>query len=351
MKINEALLSPYTKELKDSLCIKGVQIEKLVPNLSNKSRYIVHYESLKMYIALGMKLKKIHRGIEFYQSPWLKKYIEKNTEERKKATSEFDKNFFKLMNNSVFGKSMENLRARVSVHLVNSVKKLHKVVAKPSFHSFKIFNKHLTAVHLKKSELYLNKPSYIGFCILELSKTLIYDFHYNYIKPRYGENAILLFTDTDSLCYNIKTRDVYDDWSQDLALFDTSDYPKSHKLYRLENKKILGKMKDEMNGKIILEFVGLRPKMYSIKLENSEKKTAKGVSKSTIKKKLKHDMYKKCLFEKRKISAKMHYIRSDCHNIYSVEVNKIALSPFDDKRYVLPNGTDTLALGHYHTEK
>ena len=160
------------------------------------------------------------------------------------------------MNNSVFGKTMENLRKRVNVKLVNNPKKLTKLVSSPSFNSFRIFSEDLAAVNMHKTTLYLNRPIYVVFCILDLSKTLMYEFHYNHIKAKYDNNAKLLFTDTDSLCYEIKTDNIY--------LFGTSDYPPSHPLNSTTNKKVLGKMKDETAGIPIQEFVGLRSKMYSL---------------------------------------------------------------------------------------
>ena len=158
-----------------------------------------------------MELKKIHRAMEFNQSKWLKQYIDFNTQKRTNAKNAFEKDFFKLMNSSVYGKTMENLRKRVDVGLITDEQKLIEWVSKPTYVSSKMFNKNLEAVHKAKEVLTLNRPAYVGMCKLELSKTLMYDFHYNIIKPLYGENAKLLFTDTDSLMYEITTEDVYKD--------------------------------------------------------------------------------------------------------------------------------------------
>ena len=173
------------------------------------------------------------------------------------------------------------------------------------------------------------------------------------MKPKYGCNAKLLFTDTDSLCYEIKTGDIYQDMLQDIDLFDTSEYGQNHPLYSLANKKVIGKMKDETHGIPIQEFIGWRPKMYSILFtENDklvEKKTAKGIKKSVTKRKLRHANYKECLFEKRQTMVNMNQIRSERHEIYSIKLNKIGLSPYDDKRYILNNRMSTLAYGDYKT--
>ena len=158
---------------------------------------------------LGLKVTKVHRALRFNQSPWLKQYIDFNTEKRKNANTSFQKDFFKLMNNSVFGKTMENLRKRVDVRLVTNKDQLAKWTSKPTYVSSKIFNENLVAVHKLKEKLTLNRPAYIGMCILDLSKTLMYEFHYDYIKKKYGDKAKLLFTDTDSLTYEIESNDVY----------------------------------------------------------------------------------------------------------------------------------------------
>ena len=172
-------------------CKNGV--EKLIPNLRNKTKYVIHYKNLIQCLKAGMKLKKIHRGIKFIESDWMKPYIEKNTNLRAKAKNNFEKDFFKLMNNSVFGKTMENIRNRVDVKLVNTEEKLRKLVAKPNFRSRKIFSENLISVHMKKTSLTMNKPVYLGMCILDLSKTIMYDFHYNYIKPKYGESETIIY--------------------------------------------------------------------------------------------------------------------------------------------------------------
>ena len=173
---------------------------------------MLHYWNLQLYLDLGLKVKKVHQVLEFDQSPWLKQYIDFNTEKRKHVRNPFKKDFFKLMNNSVFGKTMENLHKRVDVRLVTNEKKLLKLTSKPTNVSSKIFNENLVAVHKIKETLTLNRPAYVGMCILDLSKTLMYDFHYNYIKNKFGDRAKLLFTDTDSLTYEIEAEDIYQDF-------------------------------------------------------------------------------------------------------------------------------------------
>ena len=330
-------------------CKNGV--EKLIPNLRDKTKYVIHYKNLIQCLKAGMKLKKIHRGIKFIESDWMKPYIEKNTNLRTKAKNNFEKDFFKLMNNSVFGKTMENIRNRVDVKLVNTEEKFKKLVAKPNFKSRKIFSENLISVHMKKTSLTMNKPVYLGMCILDLSKTIMYDFHYNYIKPKYGDKAKLLFTDTDSLMYEIETEDFYKDISGDVKnRFDTSDYPENHpsKIPTGINKKVLGMFKDEAAGKIIKEFVGLRAKLYSFKMdEGGDNKKCKGVKKQVVESSITHEDYKTCLTTGKEQLRKQNILRSYNHEVYTEEVNKIALSAQDDKRYILSDGVHTLAWGHH----
>ena len=196
IKVNEDMLSKCCKKIAKKYKISTGLVNKLIPTLGNKEKYVLHYRNLQLYIDLGLKVSKVHRVLQFNQSPWLKQYIDFNTLKRTNAKNAFEKGFFKLINNSVFGKTMENIRKRVDVRLVTDGKKLMKLTSKLTFVSSKIFNENLVAVHKIKETLTLNRPAYVGMCILDLSKTLMYDFHYNYIKNKYQNKAELLFTDT-----------------------------------------------------------------------------------------------------------------------------------------------------------
>ena len=348
IKVTTDMLADYSKKIARKYNISTGLVHKLIPTLNNKIKYVLHYRNLKLYTDLGLKITKVHRVLKFKQSPWLKQYIDFNTEKRKNAKNSFEKDFFKLMNNSVFGKTMENIRKRVDVRLVTDSKKLIKLVSKPTFVSSKIFNENLVAVHKIKESITLNRPAYLGMCILDLSKVLMYDFHYNYIKNKYGKNSRLLFTDTDSLTYEIETEDVYQDFWNDKDKFDNSDYPESSPFFNKVNKKVIGKFKDETASIPITEFIGLRSKMYSyIKDNNKVEKTAKGIKKNIIKNNIKHEDYKKTLFNNEQIHHKMKTIRSQQHQLGSFEINKISLSCFDDKRHLLEDGINSYAYGHY----
>ena len=335
IKVTNDMLSKYSKQIAEKYGISTGLVSKLIPTLSNKEKYVLHYRNLQLYIDIGLKVTKVHRVLEFNQSPWLKQYIDLNTEKRKNAKNAFEKDFFKLMNNSVFGKTMENIRKRVDVRLITDEKKFLKYVSKPTYVSSKIFNENLVAVHKIKETLTLNRPAYVGMCILDLSKTLMYDFHYNYIKQKYGSKAKLLFTDTDSLTYEIEAKDVYQDFFKDKDKFDNSDYNKDSKYYFDNNKKVIGKFKDEAAGVPVVEFVGLRSKMYSyVKDDQKGGKTAKGIKKNIIKKDITHENYKDTLFNNKQMNHKMKTIRSENHKLCSYEINKVSLSCFDDKRYI-----------------
>ena len=267
LKKKDDMLSDYCREIKNLHGNSSGSVAKLIPTLNKKTKYVLH-QNLKLYLELGLQLTKVHRVLEFSQRKWLKSYIDFNTEMRKDAKNSFEKDFFKLMNNGVFGKTMENLG---KICNVEEEKRLLKLTSKPTYISNKIFDENLVGVNTKKERKKLDKPSYVGMCILDLSKTLMYDFHYNYIRKKYTD-CQLLFTDTDSLFYHIKTEgDVYKDFWEDRSLFDNSDYPKSSKFFYGENKKVIGKFKDESAGKPILEFIGLKSKMYSYKKEEYEK--------------------------------------------------------------------------------
>ena len=274
-------MSDYQRQLMADLGLEPPNTEKLVLTLEDKEKYVTHYKNLQFYLSQGMKLKKVHRVLEFDQEPWMKPYIKMNTDFRKQAKSDFESDFYKLMNNSVFGKTMENLRNRVDVKIVRAWEqnKIRKLVSDPAYDRFALFSNSMAGIHMHKRRLVLNKPVYTGMTILENSKILMYEFYYTHLKARYGPRCELIYTDTDSLLLHIQTDDVYKDMAAYEWHYDTSNYPKDHELYSAKNKKALGKMKDECGGELIEEVIALRPKMYSIKKASSSIKKAKGVKK------------------------------------------------------------------------
>ena len=287
--------------------------KKLICNLSNKKKYVIYVNSLKQALNHGLKLKKIHRVIEFNQKEWLKPCIDMNTELRKAAKNDFEKDLFKLMNNSVFGKTMENIRKHRDTKLVRT----DKLVSEPNYHTINLISEDLSNTEMKKSKVEMNKPIYLGLSILEISKILMYEFWYDYMKPKYDNNVKLCYMDTDSFIMNLKTNDFYKDIASDVEnRFDTSNYEVNRPLPMGKNKKVIGLMKDELGGKIITEFVTLRPKTYSYLTDDGkEDKKAKGTKKCVIKKMIKFYDYKKCLLNDEVILKSQHRFISKKHDV------------------------------------
>ncbi|CAH1639524.1 unnamed protein product [Spodoptera littoralis] len=210
------------------------QCKKLIANLYNKYRFVIHYLHLQECLKNGLILLKIHRILTFFQDNFLEPYISLNTSLRQKAKSDFERDFFKKQNNSIFGKTIENKRKQLDVRLVqvwkdklNTTNKLHgaeKYISAPNFKDLTILDKNLVAIQLNKTKVVLDRPIYIGFSILEISKTHLYNFHYSVMKKIYGDNIKLCYTDTDSLLYHIKTDDFYTDMKNNITYFDTSNF-------------------------------------------------------------------------------------------------------------------------------
>ena len=314
--------------------------KKLVCNLHNKKNYVVHINMLKQALSHGLKLKKVHRVIEFEQEAWLKKYIDFNTDLRAKATNDFEKDFFKLMNNAVFGKTMENVRKHRDIKLVKTDKKRNKLVSEPNCHTMKLIDDNLAIIEMRKVKVKMNKPIYLGLSILELSKITMYEYCYDYVKIKYEDRVRLCYMDTDSFVLKVRTKYFYKDISEDVKdRFDTSNFYYDRPLPIGVNKKVVGLMKDELGGGIITEFIALRPKAYSYRTDDLvELKKAKGTKKCVVKKMLGFDDYKKCLFEKKKVLKSQQRFKSENHTVYTECINKITLSCDDDKRIVTSDG-------------
>ena len=322
--------------------------KKLVCNLYNKKKYVVHIKSLKQALNHGLKFKKIHRIIEFNQEAWLKPYIDMNTELRKLGRNDFEKDLFKLMNNSVFGKTLENIRKHRDIKLVTTDKKRSKLVSEPNYHTINLISEDLSVIEMKKTKVKMNKPIYLGLSILEISKILMYEFWHDYMKPKYNDNVRLCYMDMDSFIMNIKTNDFYKEISYDVDnRFETSNFAVKKQLPIGKNKKIIGLMKDELGGEIITAFIALRPKTYSYLTDNDKiDKKAKGTKKCVIKKMIKFDDYKKCLLNDEVILKSQQRFISNKHDVYTEDVNKIALSNDDDKRIVLSNKITSYPYGY-----
>ena len=228
-----------------------------------KKSYVVHIRSLKQALSHGLMFKKVHRVIQLNQEAWLKPYIDMNIELRKHVKNDFEKDFYKLMNNALFGKTMENVKKHRDIKLVTTNKRRNQLVSEPNYHKTKWFSENLLAIEMKKTNVKINKPVYLGLSISEISKTLMYEFWYDYMKPKYGDNIKLCYVDTDSFIMHIKTEDFYRDIANDVEKrFHTSNYECDRPLPTGKNKKMIGLMKDELGGKIMTEPIALRPKTY-----------------------------------------------------------------------------------------
>ena len=271
-----------------------------------------------------------------------------NTELRKAAKNDFEKDLFKLMNNSVFGKTMENIRKHRDIKLVTTDKKRSKLVSEPNYHTVNLISEDLSIMEMKKTKVKMNKPIYLGLSILEISKTLMYEFWYDYMKPKYNDKVKLCYMDTDSFIMNIKTNDFYEDIARDVEnRFDTSNYEVNRPLPTGKNKKVIGLIKDELGGKIITEFVTLRPKTYSFLTDDgNEDKKAKETKKCIIKKMIKFNDYKKCLLDDEVILMSQQIFISKKHDVYTENINKIALSNNDDKTIVSSNKISSYPYGY-----
>ena len=336
--------------------IKIDKCKKLLCNLYDKKNYVVHIRSLKQALNHGLILKKVHRVIQFNQEAWLKPYIDMNIELRKKAKKDFEKDFFKLMNNAVFGKTMENVRKHRDIKLVTTDKRRNQLVTEPNYHTTKWYSENLLAIEMKKTKGKMNKPIYLGLSILEISKILMYEFWYDYMKPKYGEKVKLCYMDTDSFIIYIKTEDFYKDIADDVEKrFDTSDYKVDRNLPTGKNKRVIGSMEDELNGRIMTEFVALRPKTYAYQIydyndddDDNKLKKAKGTTKCVIKGELKFNDYKDCLLKTvyKVVLKSQQRFKGERHDVYPENVNKIALSNNDNKRLLTFDKITTYPYGY-----
>ena len=267
-----------------------------------------------------------------------------NTELRKIAKNDFEKDFFKLMNNAVFGKTMENVRKHRDIKLLTADKKRSKLVSEPNYHTINLISENLSLIEMRRTKVKMNKPIYLGLSILEISKLLMHEFWYDYMKPKYDDNVKLCYMDTDSFY-----KDFYKDVANDVGKrFDTSNYEVDRPLSTGKNKKVIGLMKDELGGRIITEFDALRPKTYSYLTDDcKEGKKAKGTKKMcVIKRIIKFNDYKNCLLNGEVALKSQQRFKSKGHDAYTENINKIALSSNDDKRLIAPEKITSYPYGY-----
>ncbi|XP_003243221.1 uncharacterized protein LOC100569006 [Acyrthosiphon pisum] len=387
----------------------GSTVRKLMATFQRKEHYVVHYMNLKQAMAHGVVVEKTHRVLEFRQSPWLAPYINLNTELRKQAKNKFEEKFFKDLNNSVYGKTFENMRLRFNLELVSCPVRMRKLINRPTFKYCTTYNENLSVVTQHTKEVDFCKPIYIGFAVLELSKVVMYGFHYDVMKRHYGDKIELLYTDTDSLFYRVTTNDFFVDLMKNpnlMRFMDTSNFPHDHMCYTTARKRIPGCFKFECGSRTVYEFVALRAKSYAYDVEEEITIRAKGVMGHVIRNHLTFAEHKRCLFadvdddaesdecdnefdasmgkmiaadSALKAVAQIHRnastsatnspstthpshvysympftpyrenvsIRSFKHELRTIRTMKLVLNRADDKRHVLPDNISTYAHGHH----
>ena len=271
----------YMKEIKPDIY---TSTKKLICDWSDKKNYLIHYRMLKFYIRHGMIIDKVHNVISFKQSKWLEKYISFNTQKRNKAKNDFEKDFYKLLINAFYGKTMENVRNRLKIKFIkkDDYREITKQQSKLTFNGIHKSYKNFDSYTFKQNEVLLDKPTYLGFSVLELSKLLMYETYYDKLQPYFGqENIQLHYMDCDSFVLSFETENIINDLKNLEDLFDFSNMNKNHELFSNKNKKIVGKFKIETPENIwIDEFVALRSKCYAFKCGNDSKNKLKGISKS-----------------------------------------------------------------------
>lgn len=343
-------LSPLQQSMKDASLY--ISARKLIGSFLPLKNYVLHHKALKFYQSLGLVVSQYVRAVSYTEAAFLKPYIDLNTRLRAAASNDFEKDLYKLLNNSVFGKTMENKRARRDIQLMNPAgKKFSKWSNCVSFKGRTIINPELVIAERAMKTVKLDKPIYVGQAILDISKIHMYNHHYNVMKPRYGKDVKLLYSDTDSFVYHITTHNVYDDFGAGVhgSAYDTSNYPKDSPYFSKENAKVLGKFKDECAGEVVDSFVALKAKMYSLKTvcDGHSVKKAKGTKRSVVADVLTHADYESVLRTKETRRDLQTRLTSKDHQIYTLSMNKVSLDAFDTKRYMLADGVNTMAYGHY----
>ena len=337
-KADPNLFSEYMNKVKQP---NYKPTEKLMCDLTNKYNYMMHYRMFKFYTNLGMKVTKIHTIYRFKQSHWLEKYINHNTQKRTKAKTNFEKDLYKLMNNAFFGKTMENVRDRTNLEFIphTNIDQIIKIQSKLSFKGITNHYSEFSVYKFDKEKVIFDKPIYLGFSVLELSKLLMYEFYYHKLQPFYNNKIKLHYMDTDSFILSIKTGDLINDLEYFKDDFDFSELDPSHDLYNSINKKVIGKMKIETSPIIELDnFVALRSKSYSISYGSAQKLTQEAKQRTIQKSKQKgiqhtpiYSQFINSLFNSETTTATNYSIRSNANNLTVQKQDKLALNPFDDK--------------------
>jgi hypothetical protein len=356
LKINTNCLSAFMKEQYKRLSKGSLPktYEKLLLTQWDKTSYVVHGKLLQFYLRQGMVLQKIRRGLIFKQDYVFREYISYNSSKRQVARNAFEKDFYKLKNNALYGKTVENVRRRMNFRICNSAEKQLNLASNPSYLSTIIFNESLTGVRLAKEIAVLDKPVFIGQAVLDLAKLEMYELYYD--KLRQYENEFnccirLVGGDTDSFFLSVENCNVYRELlpaMQRDSLLDASNFAANHPLFSEGQKAKLGCVKDESEGNPYLEWVLLKPKAYSMLCRDAagSKKRAKGVRRATVRKEITHELYRETFFHEKALAHSQKRIASNKHHMVTVTYKKVSLSIYEDKRHWL-TVNQSLPYGHY----
>ncbi len=347
--------SPGQQDLARNLGITDntINAKRLLADLHPKKNYVVHYRVLKMYLALGIRITKVHKGLQFKQKAVLRPYLTRLAELRAQAVSKFEQNMWKLASNACYGKSVESVRNRCRFVIIQDRERALRYNRKPTVSQVILLNSEkegedIAIIRLKKLHVILDKPIYLGITVLDESKKIMYDWYYNYAQPKWGNGLHTLATDTDSLISLIETDNVYQDMFDDRDYFDMSDYNPTDDVWKnyycKDNKKVLGVMKDENANKCVASFIFLRPKMYMYDVVSRTGADITG-SNSFLVGEIKN--YLEALEQPIQRQVRCTSIRSERHEIFTMILTKKGLSSFEQKRYVLPDNIATLPYGHY----
>jgi hypothetical protein len=352
VEIDFEMLSPYSKdclyELHQKMNPSKYKAKKLIAMLSPREKYVTHYTNLKLYLQLGLKLKRVHRVVAFEQNNFLSEYINFCTSRRASAKTVFEKNLFKLFSNACYGKFIEQVRKHVTCKIVTRPTTMEKLVSNPLFLSGKMIKENLVIAFHKLEKLKMNKAYPIGFTILERSKEFMVDMFYRHIQPQFDSCEILM-TDTDSFILKVTCPiDEKYPLKRLSNIMDFSNYPTDHELYNPSRKNQLGYFKDECEGsKEIEEFVGIRSKCYGMRFKNQKQKiVCKGIRKG-YKKNITVEKMKQCLLKKKEEMITQYHLTAKNHQIFLKQTLKRAFSSFDDKLYLLSCGVHSVPHGHY----
>jgi len=391
LTVTQDMLSDYNRAFLLINDIKFTKSKKLCPNFFPKKNYVCALENLQFYLKHGIKLISINSICSFSQTSFMAPFIKLNSELRKQSKSPFKKDFFKLLNNSQYGKLIEDVFKRTKVDVCSTTKKANFLTAQPQFKGFRILDDTHTLVQRVPATVKMDSAIPCGLIVLERSKLLMLQFWYQVLKPRYGDQVNLILSDTDSFIFSVSTDNVYQDLYNLREHLDLSEYSSWSPYFDDSNVKVPGKFKDETPGQVISEIVALKPKLYSYKsygyfnpmggmvkdawwehyeenyedwerlwcrtdfykfglpafefLETSSQ-TAKGVTKSS-QRDIKHDAYKECLVELSTKNVVQRIIRATKFELFSFRMSKRALSAYDDKKFLLADGINTLAYGHF----